>query len=112
MKCPLCERANPPDRLQCSCGYRLPLPDDSPGRGRGESAVRSRLTIVGVWLTALAFVAIVGRVALAPLREEGLGFLLVALLDLASLVFLPAGVSCWIIGALRDRKVRQEVAGR
>ena len=72
---------------------------------------RSKLTSTGMALTLLAFFALIGRSVVFRPDVGGSLLILAAFLDLLSMILLPVGVSCWIIGALRDRRARKGARG-
>ena len=85
--------------------WRSPRPSAA---GSGASSRRSKLTLAGRWLTLLAFLALTGKSAAIRLMREGdLILLLESILDLATIIVLPTGLICWIIGVLRDRRARK-----
>ena len=124
MRCPQCQREKLEGFERCDCGYEFVV--GSPG---GQSLAstdlvvkRSKLMPTGMLLTVLAVVAIVGKgillTMLAVVAPAGNGvvhkpgeggplLVLAALLDLTSIILLPTGVSCWIIGALRNRRAKK-----
>ena len=75
-------------------------------------AKRSKLTPAGMLLTILAVGAILGKGVLYRPGDGGPLLVLAALLDMTSIILLPAGVSLWIIGALRDRRANNAPASR
>ena len=78
--------------------------------GSGSPFPRSKLTPAGRWLTFLAFLALIAKGTAVRLGEGRPLLLLAGLLDLATIVVFPAGLTCWIIGAIRDRRARKGLA--
>ena len=108
MRCPHCHLENPANALRCDCGYefaRQYMPS-SPVSGVSRSHYpQSALTAVGRWLTFIGVLAVMATGATA--RSGGEALWVAALLDLVAILSFPAGLCCWMIGALRDREARR-----
>jgi hypothetical protein len=102
VRCPNCNLINPPNAERCDCGYDFESKTVQASYIKASRGIASRLSRWGRLLTAIALVAILLFTVGSAFATDLLYDILGALRDLATLV-LVAGLTSWLLGALRDR---------